>query len=590
MGLSFVIVALLLTVLKAGVHAQVHNQAPCPPGKVHCDCGQWPQGVIQCNRNHQNASASLMINYCLTYNNVSQQFVLGRCPFNLLRKDLKHYFLPLPDNAEHLNSAMCGQEFNRAGDLCGECKPNHCHPVYFFEQGFRCINRTTTAYNWAIYLAVEFVPVTIFFIFILVFHIRITSAAVNGFVFFSQLYGVPVGIHLAKNMMASQMGINSTVEGSQVFYTLYSIWNLNFFRHLIPPFCLQEGMNSAQLMALEYVTAIFPLLTVALVYTCIELHARNYRLVVLLLKPLHCFVGHFRRTWDLKASAIGAFASFVVLSYTKFTFATYHLLLMWSFARTWNVNGTVQAQDPNLYYSLYFDATVNIFIQSSNLGYAVLAMFAFVIFVCTPPVFLLLYPTKPFLKCLNCCRLRGPVVQAFVDAFQGDFKDGTNSTRDYRYFAGLYFLLRLGTRLVEFAQISAYLFICIVVYTVTALVFAIVKPYKNNVYNIVDSVLFGVMALVYITVLYGYLFLIVGAGNATWILVVLDVLTSLPLLYITGLVLHLTFTRTIFIRKCWRLTAQKAKDVYTVICRKNDVYDHSVPDRLENPTEYQHLL
>jgi len=145
MDLSFTIVALLLTVFKASVHAQNHNRAaPCPPGKLRCDCGQWPQGVIQCNG--QNASLSLMINYCLTYS-LSQQFVLGCCPFNLHCKDLKHYFLPLPPNVDKLNNLMCGKEFNRASDLCGECRQNYSHPMYFFEQGFRCINCTTAIYS-----------------------------------------------------------------------------------------------------------------------------------------------------------------------------------------------------------------------------------------------------------------------------------------------------------------------------------------------------------------------------------------------------------------------------------------------------------
>jgi len=31
-------------------------------------------------------------------------------------------------------------------------------------------------------------------------------------------------------------------------------------------------------------------------------------------------------------------------------------------------------------------------------------------FVCTPSVFLLLYPTKPFLRCLNWYQVRGPVI------------------------------------------------------------------------------------------------------------------------------------------------------------------------------------
>ena len=34
-------------------------------------------------------------------------------------------------------------------------------------------------------------------------------------------------------------------------------------------------------------------------------------------------------------------------------------------------------------------------------------------------------------------------LHAFMDAFQGCYKDGTNGTRDCRYFAGLQLVLRL---------------------------------------------------------------------------------------------------------------------------------------------------
>jgi len=37
------------------------------------------------------------------------------------------------------------------------------------------------------------------------------------------------------------------------------------------------------------------------------------------------------------------------------------------------------------------------------------------------------------------------------------------------------------------------------------------------------------------------------------------------------------------------VTAQGVKDVYIMVCRKDDVYDHSIPDRFENPTEYTQL-
>ena len=51
-------------------------------------------------------------------------------------------------------------------------------------------------------------------------------------------------------------------------------------------------------------------------------------------------------------------------------------------------------------------------------------------------ILLFLYPCR-------CFHLRLLPLHAFVDAFQGCYKDGTNGTRDCRYFAGLQLVLRL---------------------------------------------------------------------------------------------------------------------------------------------------
>ena len=39
---------------------------------------------------------------------------------------------------------------------------------------------------------------------------------------------------------------------------------------------------------------------------------------------------------------------------------------------------------------------------------------------------------------------RWDILNQFMDIFQGWYKDGTNGTRDYRYFFAFYFLLRIG--------------------------------------------------------------------------------------------------------------------------------------------------
>ena len=54
----------------------------------------------------------------------------------------------------------------------------------------------------------------------------------------------------------------------------------------------------------------------------------------------------------------------------------------------------------------------------------------FVIFLTT---LLILYPTRLFRKCVSCCRFhRWHALHMFVESFQGQCKDGTNGTRDFR--------------------------------------------------------------------------------------------------------------------------------------------------------------
>ena len=54
-----------------------------------------------------------------------------------------------------------------------------------------------------------------------------------------------------------------------------------------------------------------------------------------------------------------------------------------------------------------------------------------------------LYPCQWFQKCLNHCRLQSHFLHTFIDAFQGCYKDGTNGSRDCRWFAGLYLFTRI---------------------------------------------------------------------------------------------------------------------------------------------------
>ena len=84
-----------------------------------------------------------------------------------------------------------------------------------------------------------------------------------------------------------------------------------------------------------------------------------------------------------------------------------------------------------------------------HIPYAILAIVILVAFNFLRTMTLLLYPTRCFRKFMNFCKFRRwDILHHIMDMFQGPFKDGTEGTKDYRYFSVLYFLLRIGLGLV----------------------------------------------------------------------------------------------------------------------------------------------
>ena len=102
-----------------------------------------------------------------------------------------------------------------------------------------------------------------------------------------------------------------------------------------------------------------------------------------------------------------------------------------------------------------------------------------------PIIFLFLYPFRWFQNCFNHCHLQLLPLHAFVDAFQGCYKDGTNGTRDCRYFAALQLILRLlfpfifiFTRDITWCMCFYAVFLGLYI---TLLV--IIQPYTVSIYN-----------------------------------------------------------------------------------------------------------
>ena len=222
----------------------------------------------------------------------------------------------------------------------------------------------------------------------------------------------------------------------QVILVLCGIWSLDSLRSVIPPFCVSSRIKTVHALALEYIVAFYPISLILVTYACIKLHDNNFRPVVWLWKPFHRHFVHFRRRWDAKASIVNAFTTFLLLSFSKILFVSFTLL------RTFG--GRYSAHDlAERKCFMYYDATV----QCSTQEYYVFVSIAacvLVIFIVFPTVLLIVYPTRLFRKCASRCGFqRWHALHMFVESFQGQYKNGTNGTRDFRMVSAFFLVLRI---------------------------------------------------------------------------------------------------------------------------------------------------
>ncbi len=457
--------------------ASADRQEECPTwffwNKVSKQCECHSIGQVRCSqaRNH----TWLRRMNCMTYDNKTSSTVVALCPFSSFKAEPHHYML-LPENRSQLNDAMC-DKVNRNGLLCSRCKPGYGPAVLSY--GHSCAKCSGGYSGWLLYICLALIPTTVFFLIIVLCQVRTTSAPMNLLVFTYQLVSVSIAQHPHEVVYYSKTA--KIVYG--IGGTLMTSWNLDFFRLVILPFCVSENLSNLQVLCMDYIVAFYPLLLTVVMYVCIQQHARGCRLLVCLWIPFdYCLSPVVRRfNWNPAASTVPIFTSFLILSSSKLLVVSASLLQAGEFT-TLSSGGQVARYSDKLYY----DPNL-IFFGQSHLPYAVLAVLVSTAFVILPGLLLILYPTRLLQTFLNCCGLSRPAVHAFADAFNGCYKNGTSGTRDYRSFAGFYLLARVLMTMifpymgVHHQSLRALLSVWFL------FIFALASPYKNRLFNILDS-------------------------------------------------------------------------------------------------------
>ena len=543
-------------------------------GSTSCECGSSLGSIIKCDAHSKDVE--LLKCYCMTFSVDESMLVVGPCMYGCVMHYGYNPHYPLPSNTSEL-SIFCNN-YNREGQLCGRCKPGFALPVYSYN--LTCVEcQDHYASNWVKYVAASFLPLTLFFIIMVTLRVRVTSGVMNAFILVCQVITLPA-LSRMYVLVAQYREYSRTVFSlDAVLLSLCGIWNLDFFRLLYPSFCLHPKTTSIQIIALDYVIAVYPLVLLVVAYLLVKLHDSDICFNVLLWRPFHrCFV-NFRRDWNIKTSLVDAFATFLLLSYTKFLSVSLDLL-----APVQVMNS--HSNKLNQRY-LYWDATIEFF-GRKHLPYAILALAVLIIFTLLPLLLMCLYPSRKFQKFLNHYKLQSQALHIFMDAFQGCYKDGTNGTCDYRWFAGLYlfmrilFILTLGVTVSDFfIPLSGLLVLFLLLLT------ALLQPYKCPAHNRIN--IFLLLAITFV-VIASMATLMASSRTVQFIKVsnwIARVSFSLLPTYFVGIVLYKMFAH----RMCVRKLRQK---LCRILCRKADGsyedYDRLFPERMVNVEECAALL
>ena len=494
----------------------------CPPGYVlmgenklaSCVCSTDAGkksiyiGISHCNQSK--FQAVLKRGYWMGYENSSfnQRIVASlSCPRSFCIKNMS-YLLPNTSSALELDEVICGMD--RTGILCGKCRKNYS--AFYHSEDLRCERNNHCNLGWLIYLVSEILPVTFFFMAVILWDIQFTTGSIQGFVFYSQIFDT---LLLSASGQIDARG-SSSLDALKFFL---NVFNLNFFIHENLSFCLWENASSLDILAFKYVTIVYAfslvLLTVLFLSFC---------KLATLDKRLDKIRG---RKQNFGSSMIHGLSGFLVICYSQCTKIS---LLILTPATILSTEREISRR------AVYFDGGLK-FLHGRHLLYAIPALMFVLTIVAIPPILLLVYPlcykvlsflhlgesnvTKILCKILPLEKLK-----PFFDSFQSSFKD------DFRYFSGLYFVYRLST-LLSFATIqdlSLYYLAVEIQFVLMLATHAWMQPYKIPWHNKLDTFLFTILIIVNAITLFRYS----HESNDTTMLKVIQIcLAYLPLFYVT---------------------------------------------------------
>ena len=486
--------------------------ASCVPASQRNSCEEqdfdYLNGIVRC----VDGMISLTPCYCLSNDT---QPLLGHCQFTCFRNS----FLTAT-NISLLQENQCSH-FNRTGLFCGNCTKGTAYPAYSFT--LKCVPCEQNWRNIVKYVAVAYGPLTMFLLLLMVFRVSVNSGPLLGYIFVAQISSVSFQMRLGIGMIEGLNISEYQKIGFRVLGTAYGIWNLDFFRSVIPPFCLHPHWNTIQVMCLDYLISSYPFILIFVTYTIVEFYSRGYK-ICCMWRPFHCCFARLKNEMNIRTSLVDAFGTFFSLSYAKTLSTSVDIL---GITQTWNSN------DTEMGYKLYYAAT-----EPINPYYVILGLLLFLVFNVIPVIVLLFYSLKKPPQRDNSGDVQG-FFQPFFETLLAPYRDGRDGGHNCRFFSIVYLTARIVMNVALFITGNIFFqLVAAVILLITGMLVAVIKPYKSNAYNTVDTVLMLSLALGYTGVASYYFTHFIAPLSSLLAQVTAAVVCCIPLLYFLALVLY----------------------------------------------------
>ena len=455
----------------------------CPPWFIwhkptsDCVCGKSLSAIAECcSDSHSscffNASVMLYPCYCMTVNTASNLTSVGYCPYTCL------HYAPWNANGTKLNHRTCSK-WKRTGLLCEQCQKGHAPSLFSYD--LHCTECPPHELTRNILLIVTyFFSLTVFCLIIIVFRISAARPPLSTFVLVCQVYSAPFQLQALSEY--------PEVVTTNTYEIVFGVWNLNILRPFYHSLCVCSAMDNLHTALLQYLIGIYPLIFLGLIVVIIRLHDYGCRCIAWTCKPIHWCLSRFRSNFNIRSSMTDAFSTFIILSFIKIGYTSIYIL----------VPTRVYQPDGSYTWRSYAQPSMHYFNDLRYFPYALVAIAAIFIFCILPFMMLFFYPFHAFQRCLNACGFRCLTLRAFADAFQGCYKDGTEGSRDYRWFASVYIFTRF--MMVTFFGIikNYFIFSLFASLMSSALIasIAFLQPYKKSINVKIDTILlFGMATL-----------------------------------------------------------------------------------------------